>query len=75
MRRTLDEIRREGLDALRQRLGRAGMARFLQQFESGNGDYAKARRKWVDKTSLDDIKRKAAARAKRTPRRRGKNVA
>ena len=39
MHRTLDEIRREGLDALRERLGRAGLVRFLQQFETGSGDY------------------------------------
>ena len=39
MRLTLDEIYREGLRALRDRLGRAGMVRFLQQFETGGGDY------------------------------------
>ena len=57
MHRTLDEIRREGLDALRARLGRAGMIRFLQQFETGDGDYAAQRRAWVDALSLDDLKK------------------
>ena len=33
--RTLEEIRREGLAALRQRLGVVGMVRFLQQFDHG----------------------------------------
>ena len=34
MQRSLDEVRQQGLDALRQRLGRADMIRFLQQFET-----------------------------------------
>lgn len=61
MTQTLDEIRREGLAALRQRLGRAGMIRFLQQFSSGKGDYAKDRHAWVDRTSMTEL-RKAATR-------------
>ncbi len=36
MPRTLDELRRRGLEALREQLGRAGMIRFLQQFETGH---------------------------------------
>jgi hypothetical protein len=60
MQRTLDEVRQEGLQALRERLGRADMIRFLQQFETGNGDYALGRHEWVDQTSLDDIERKAS---------------
>jgi hypothetical protein len=60
--KTLDEIRREGLAALRERLGVAGMARFLQQFEHGAGDYASERRDWVDKTSMDEIRSLAKAR-------------
>jgi hypothetical protein len=61
MRMTLDEIYREGLEALRDRLGRAGMVRFLQQFETGQGDYARARHKWVDRVTLEDIRRQSAA--------------
>lgn len=59
--KTLDEIRREGLEALRERLGRAGMIRFMQQFETGSGDYATERHEWVDETTLDDVKRAADA--------------
>lgn len=55
MHQTLDHIRREGLQALRERLGRAGMVRFLQQFETGAGDYATERHAWVDRTSLSDL--------------------
>ena len=53
---TLEQIRRKGLAALQRELGRAGMIRFLQQFETGHGDYARARRSWVNETSLDDIR-------------------
>lgn len=56
MTQTLDEIRRHGLDALRSRLGRAGMIRFLQQFTAGQGDYTQTRREWVDQTSMADLR-------------------
>ena len=67
MKLTLDEIRRKGLAALRRELGRAGMIRFLQQFETGSGDYARERHAWVDQTSLDDIR--SAAGVKRTKKK------
>ena len=70
MPRTLDEIRREGLEALRERLGRAGMLRFLQQFETGQEDYTRLRREWVDRTSLDELRKLAGKSVSRT--RRGK---
>ncbi len=66
---TLDQIRREGLAVLRERLGQAGMIRFLQQFEHGMGDYAQERREWVDRTTLDDIKASAAPKRRSRPRR------
>ena len=66
---TLDQIRREGLDALRERLGRAGMIRFLQQFEHGSGDYAQERHEWVDRTTLEDIKKGAAPTRRSRPRK------
>ena len=52
---TLEEIRLRGLDALRKELGRAGMIRFLQQFDTGRGDYAKDRHAWVDRMSLEEL--------------------
>ncbi len=61
---TLEQIRREGLEALRERLGRAGMIRFLGQFENGAGDYAEDRREWVDGMSLAEI-RELSRRRKR----------
>ena len=64
MHRTLEQIRRAGLTALRDRLGRAGMIRFLQQFETGAGDYADQRRSWVDSMSLSDLEQLATKASK-----------
>lgn len=64
---TLEQIRRKGLAALRRELGKEGMIRFLQQFETGSGDYARERHSWVDQTSLDDIR--GAASAKRSKKK------
>ena len=60
MQRNLDDVRREGFEALRDRLGRTEMIRFLQQFETGRGDYSKERHEWVDKITLEDIERMAS---------------
>jgi exopolyphosphatase/pppGpp-phosphohydrolase len=38
---SLAEIRKTGLQALKQALGAAGMVRFMQQYENGYGDYTK----------------------------------
>lgn len=62
MQRTLDEVRQEGLEALLDRLGRADMIRFLQQFETGSGDYSEERHAWADQTTLAEIERLAAKR-------------
>jgi hypothetical protein len=70
MKQTLDEIRQRGLEALRRELGPAGMVRFLQQFETGRGDYARERHEWVDRTSLDDIRAALPSRVRRRKNRR-----
>ena len=69
MPKTLDEIRQAGLEALREKLGRSGMIRFMQQFETGSGDYAAERREWVDRVSLDDLRKRAKPKRKRRGRR------
>jgi hypothetical protein len=69
MTRTLDEIRRKGLAALRRELGPAGMVRFIQQFEAGHGDYARERHAWVDETSMADIRAAMASRKRGRKRR------
>jgi hypothetical protein len=65
MQRTLDEVRRQGMAALEERLGRADMIRFLQQFENGSGDYARQRHDWVDQTSLEEIQRMNSSESRR----------
>lgn len=70
MHRSLDEIRSEGLAALKARLGRAGMIRFLQQFEQGHGDYTKDRREWAATVTIKKLGR--ASRPKHRRRTSGK---
>ncbi|MFH1108265.1 MAG: hypothetical protein V1790_03575 [Planctomycetota bacterium] len=52
---TLHEIRREGLDALLDRLGPAGAIRFLQQYDAGRGDYTRQRHRWLDGVTIDEV--------------------
>jgi hypothetical protein len=42
---TLYEIRTIGFEALLRELGPAGAIRFIQQYESGRGDYTRNRKK------------------------------
>ena len=61
---TADELRREGLRALHDRLGVAGAVRFLREFSHGYGDYTAERSQWLGEWSADDMEaamRKAAA--------------
>lgn len=55
---SLEEVRRRGLEALARELGPAGLIRFLQQFESGSGDYTAERASWLPddiQTIVDEI--------------------
>ena len=66
----LEQIRIAGMEALARELGIVGMVRFLQQFETGHGDYSKDRHQWLDDQDLDTIvkriqeRREANKRAK-----------
>lgn len=51
----LEKIRREGLRALREKLGTAGMIKFIQMYSIGEGDYTKERRKKLKKLKEDDL--------------------
>jgi hypothetical protein len=62
---TLEQIRVRGLAALRRELGQAGMLRFLAQFEAGEGDYARERHAWAERTTIAGIREQAAAFRKR----------
>jgi hypothetical protein len=48
-------IRKVGLEAVAKKLGPLGMVRFLQQFETGRGDYTKERDQWLKDMDLDEI--------------------
>jgi hypothetical protein len=52
---SLNQIRKAGIEALAQTLGPVDMVRFLQQFDTGRGDYTKERDKWLSGMSIDDI--------------------
>ena len=52
--RSFNEIRKLGIDALAEALGPVDMARFLQSFDLGSGNYIKERSKWLDQ-SLEEI--------------------
>lgn len=54
---TLYEIRTVGFDALVRELGPAGAIRFIQQYESGHGDYTRDRKKLLPKKSVREIGR------------------
>ena len=52
---SLEEIRIAGMEVLARELGIVGMIRFLQQFETGHGDYSKDRHKWLDSQDMDTV--------------------
>jgi hypothetical protein len=52
---TLEQIRETGLAALMEKLGPDGMIRFLQQFETGTGDYTAERHQRIDQWDLDTL--------------------
>ena len=59
---SLEELRQRGIRALARELGPVGMARFLQQFEMGSGDYSTDRGQWLPddvSTIMDDIQGKS----------------
>ena len=61
---SLEQIRIAGMEALARELGVVGMVRFLQQFETGHGDYSKDRHEWLDKQDLDTIVKRIQERRK-----------
>ncbi len=50
-----NELRRVGIDALVKSLCPLGMVRFIQQFDTGKGDYTKERSELLGSFSLDAI--------------------
>ncbi len=52
---TLHQIRTIGMEALLRELGPVGMIRFIQQYETGRGNYTDERRKLLPKRSVKEI--------------------
>ncbi len=52
---TNDQIRAKGLELLAENLGPVGMIRFLQQTETGWGDYTRDRQNWLGKPDVNSI--------------------
>lgn len=65
--KTLEEIRRTGLECLLRELGPVGMIRFLQQFETGGGDYSAERHSWLDPLDVQAIIDEIARRQDHPP--------
>jgi hypothetical protein len=52
---TQAQIRQLGIEALTKALGPAGMARFMQQFEMGSGDYTRDRDEILGNPTVEEI--------------------
>jgi len=52
---TLEQIRVIGYRALLRELGPVNLVRFLQQFETGYGDYTQERHEWLDQYTVEEI--------------------
>ncbi|MBI4579941.1 MAG: hypothetical protein HY718_09585 [Planctomycetes bacterium] len=63
---TLPEVRREGFQALLDRLGPADTIRFLQQYDAGRGDYTRDRHIWLDPVEDEEIIAAIEQRQQRT---------
>ena len=53
--RELERIRREGLKALKEKLGVEGMIKFIQMYSDGKGDYTEERRKNLKDLNKEDL--------------------
>jgi hypothetical protein len=58
------ELRTAGCQALAEALGPLGMARFLRQFEKGNGDYTRDRKGWLRDPSVQSAAQRIRSRKK-----------
>lgn len=51
----VDSIRERGVRVLTRELGAAGMVQFMQQFQTGRGDYTKDRHKILGRLTVDQV--------------------
>ena len=59
---SLAQVRAMGLEALSKALGPVGLVRFLQQFETGSGDYTSERHLWLGEAAVRDLAQELARR-------------
>jgi hypothetical protein len=52
---SLEQVRLTGLKALSRELGPVGLIRFLQQFETGYGDYTAERHRWLGQHTVQEL--------------------
>ncbi len=55
--RELEKIRREGLKALKDKLGIEGMIKFIQMYSDGKGDYTEERKEMLENTTIEDFEK------------------
>lgn len=53
----LERIRREGLKALKEKLGIEGTIKFIQLYSDGKGDYTKEREELLKGIKIEDFKK------------------
>ncbi len=58
---SLEEIKLTGMHVLFEHLGPIGMIRFLQQSETGWGDYTQERTEWLGQDSVKNLTQKIMA--------------
>jgi hypothetical protein len=61
-------LRKLGLEALCKSLGPIGMVRFLQQYETGTGDYTRERDLWLKEINIESIAMELKNRRKKKTR-------
>lgn len=59
--KTINQIRKEGIEVLAKAMGPIEMVRFIQSFDLGRGDYTKERSQWLY-GSVDEIFKDIKAR-------------
>ena len=63
---TIKQIREKGISALHKALGPVGTLRFLQDIDSGEGNYTLQRHQWLDGYDTDSIYKEVIASRKKT---------
>lgn len=66
------ELRERGFRALARSLGWVNAVRFVQQIESGHGDYTKTRHRFLPSWDAETLVSRASDLARALPRRRGR---